>query len=114
MAVQEPQFRDQRGFDLTAVKHAHDAALRHHDGDGAKALGHRGSGQVPASESKRQVDLLDRRIEIATGRHDCARSRDHEGTIELCEFLDGAAQIGIADMRPRRSVSCQGIEDECS
>jgi hypothetical protein len=70
--------------------------------------------RCPASEPKRQLDLFDRRIEIATGRYDCARSRDHEGTIELCEFFDGAAQIGIADMRPRRSVSCRGIEDECS
>ena len=33
VAVRQPQFRDQCGFDLSAMKHAHHAALRDNDGD---------------------------------------------------------------------------------
>ena len=59
VAIQQPQFRDERGFDLPIVKHANHPALRDNDRDRTYALADRSGGEVPASESKRQIDLFD-------------------------------------------------------
>src|SRR4029453_19262134 len=39
VAVQQPQLRNQRGFDLPAMKHTHHTPLGNNDGDRAEALG---------------------------------------------------------------------------
>lgn len=68
--------------------------------------------EMPAAKSQRQIDLLDRGIQIATcGDHE-PRFGDHERTIELREFLDRASQVWIADVCPPGCMASQGIENQ--
>ena len=67
---------------------------------------------MAASESKRQGDLLHRCVEIPTRGNDSPELRDHEGTIELGQFLDSPAKIWIGDVRPCWRMPGQRVENE--
>ena len=68
--------------------------------------------EVPAAESKWQIDWLYRCVEIAARGYDDTRVRDHERAIELREFLDRAAEIWISDVSSCRRVPSQRVENE--
>jgi hypothetical protein len=66
VAIQQPQFRDERGFDVAAVKYADHTAFGDDDRDGAQPLRNRRGGEVTAPKPQRQVDPLDRCVQITT------------------------------------------------
>ena len=112
VAVEQPQFRDERGFHDSPMENPDHAALGHDNRNRTQSLRDRRGREMPAAKSQRQIDLLDRGIQIATcGDHE-PRFGDHERTIELREFLDRASQVWIADVCPPGCMASQGIENQ--
>ena len=98
VAVQQPELRDERGFDFAAVEDADDAAFGDDDGDGAQALRNRRSREVATPQPQRQIDPLYRCVQIPTRGDDGSRFGDNKRTIELRQLLNRAAEVWIADM----------------
>jgi hypothetical protein len=97
---------------VASICPAWNTRTRDDDSECAQALGNRRGRQVPAAESKRQVNLLDGCIEIAAGCHDDPPFRDHEGPVKLRQFFHRSAEIGIADVCPCRGMARQSVENE--
>ena len=66
VAVEQPQFRDERGFHDSPMENPDHAALGHDNRNGADTPRNRGGREMAASETQRQIDRI--------LRHDRARA----------------------------------------
>ena len=96
--VHHPHLRNDFTDQLSMAEKSHHRTLRNYH---AHRLGHSthvGGGNMSASESQRRVHLRGHGIELATRRKHNSFAAYHKPTVQLRQFLDGSAEIEIADM----------------
>src|SRR5580704_8952813 len=112
--VHHPNLRNDFTDQPSMAEKSHHRTLRNYN---AHRLGHSthvGGGNMTAAEPQRHVHLCGHGVEIAARGKDDAFATYHEPTVQLRQFLDGSAEIEIADMSRRLRMPQQRVQNQWS
>src|SRR6266581_1052050 len=96
--IHHPELRNNFADQFSVTKNAYYRAFRNHNSHSFGNCTHISSGNMTATESQRRVHLCGHGIEIAARGKENSLETYHKPAVQLCQFLDGSAEIEIGDM----------------
>jgi hypothetical protein len=102
--LNHPQFRDDLAYHLAVAEEANHRTLGDHNAYSLGYGAHVGGCEVPAAQAHWHIHLRGEGVEITARRENYPTVAHHKSPIQLREFIDGAAQIWIANVSRRFRV----------
>src|SRR4051812_32272232 len=111
VAAEQPELRQDLGFQTAVLKNANHGGFRNYDRDGSSGFRDGGRSPMAAAQAEGDLGVFGGCIQISAGGNHEALIVEYEGTVQLGELFDGSAQIWIGDAPGGQRVKRDRIQD---